>query len=82
MRQETRPLGGVKRWYKACRLDDGISPCYIEVGDLRRTTSYNERVLTEKVSNYCLSEYAAEAMHGFQQVALYTQFLRAFPCLF
>ena len=22
----------VKRWYKAYRLNDGISPCYIEVG--------------------------------------------------
>ena len=37
------------------------------MGDLRRTTSYNERVLTEKISSYCLSEYAAEAMHDFQQ---------------
>ena len=51
-------------------MNDGVSPCYIEVGDLRRTTSYNERVLTEKISSYCLSEYAAEAMHDFRQSQL------------
>ena len=56
----------VKRWYETCRLNNGVSLWYIEVGDLWRTTSYNEQVLTEKISSYYLSEYVAEAMYDFQ----------------